>query len=64
MINMEELRHEPNDSITDPETIREIAKSGDNELYDKVKKGFEFCGLYPFEMKKINVLPNKVEKND
>ena len=63
IINLDEIRKLPNDSITDYETIRQIAlytiKYNDNSLNCKVKKEFEFCGLYPYVMKTFNILPDK-----
>jgi hypothetical protein len=40
----------PDGSITDPETIRQIALSGDRSLFIKTKPGFEVFGLYPHVM--------------
>lgn len=55
----------PDNSITDPETIRQIAlyaiKEKDNSLNHKIKKGFEVAGLYPHIMKPlvdINITPS------
>jgi hypothetical protein len=61
MINTDEIKSLPDKSITDPETIRQIAihgiETGDSSLYDKIKSGFEFAGLYPFNIVKINTDP-------
>jgi hypothetical protein len=61
IINADEIRNLPDNSITDPETIRQIAlygiKYNDNSLDHKIKKGFEFCGLYPHVMKTFNIMP-------
>ena len=50
-INPEEIRNLSDGSVTDPETIRQIAlysiKTGDSSLESKIKDGFEFYGLYP-----------------
>ena len=63
-INPEEIRKLPDDSITDVETIRQIAlygiKMNDSSLYPKVKKGFEYAGLYPRVMKPIMIVPNDI----
>lgn len=60
-MNVKEIRKMPNNSITDPDTIREIAKhgieTGDSSLDIKIKRGFEFCGLYPYDIKIINIKP-------
>lgn len=61
-INIEEIKNLPDNSITDPETIRQISlwgiKNNSDELYCKIKKGFEFAGLYPNIMKPYNILNN------
>lgn len=50
-IDPEEIRSMKDGSISDPEMIRQIAlyaiKSGDDTLNDKIKLGYEICGLYP-----------------
>lgn len=53
-INPEKIRQLSNDSITDPETIRQIALLGDRELIDKIKRGYEIYGLYPHVMNKFD----------
>ena len=59
-----ELLMVENGSITDPETIRQIAlytnKYGNNALVDKIKPGFEVCGMYPNVIKSYNIVPDKV----
>jgi len=61
----------PDNSITDPETIRQIAlysiKYNDCSLNNKVKKEFAFAGLYPNVMNIYNISPDKdykINKND
>lgn len=64
-INPDEIRKLPNNSITDVETIRQIALYGiknpndSTDLYDKIKREFEFAGLYPQVMTKFNIDPEK-----
>jgi len=58
-INVDEIRKMKDDSITDPETIRQIALTGDRTLFPKVMKGYEHHGLYPHAMKKIDILPDE-----
>jgi len=58
-INVDEIRKMKDDSITDPETIRQIALTGDRSLFPKVMKGYEHHGLYPHAMKKIDILPDE-----
>lgn len=50
-IDLDEIRKLPDNSITDPETIRQIALSKDKSLFLKVKTGYEVFGLYPEAMK-------------
>lgn len=63
-INPDVIREYEDNSIMDPETIRQIAlyanKTGDVSLLPKIKKGFQYNGLYP-EVMSINniVFPNK-----
>ena len=55
-INPEEIRNLPDGSVTDPETIRQIAlygiKTNDSSLISKITPGLEFCGLYPHVMER------------
>lgn len=60
-ISPTEIRKLPNNSITDPEIIRQIAMLGEKDLFDKVKEEFEFCGLYPFVMNRFDILPDKLK---
>ena len=65
-INIDEIRKLPNGSITDVETIRQIAiygieNPGNNDLYDKVKTGFEYMGLYPHVINKFDIKPEKLK---
>lgn len=46
-IDLDEIRKLPDNSITDPETIRQIVLSKDMNLFSKVKTGYEIYGLYP-----------------
>lgn len=61
-IDPSEISKLPNNSITDAETIRQIAlytnKTGDMSLTDKIRSGFEVAGLYPEVMKVHNILPD------
>lgn len=69
-INIEELLKVEDNSITDYETIRQIGLlsctkndiSKDNRqiLYRKVKKEFQYLGLYPTEMKSFDILPDNL----
>lgn len=60
-INVDDIRKLPDRSITDAETIRQIAlysmKTGDCSLNNKIRKEFEYCGLYPHIMKTFDILP-------
>lgn len=60
-INSDEIINLPDNSIIDCETIRQIAlygiKNNDNSLNNKIKKGYEFCGLYPHVMEIYNIQP-------
>jgi hypothetical protein len=60
-INAAEIRKLPDHSIMDGEIIRQIALLGDSSLFDKVKQGFEVCGLYPFVIKSYNISPDKLK---
>lgn len=57
-----EILSMPDNSITDPETIRQIAlysiKYNTNTLNNKIKKEFEYCGLYPHLIKTYNINPD------
>lgn len=65
-INPKEILLLPDNSITDGETIRQIAlysiKTLDSSLNKKIKKGFEFAGLYPHVMNINNITLNKSYK--
>jgi hypothetical protein len=64
-IDMTQLLKVDDNSITDYETIRQIGllsctsnnvSSEDRiTLYKKVKRGYEFMGLYPYVMKRFNI---------
>ena len=56
-INPNEILAMEDDSITDIETIRQIALLGDTSLFRKVKPGHTYAGLYPHVMKSFNILP-------
>ena len=58
-INIEDIRKLPNGSITNIETIRQIALTNDISLFDKIDDRFMFAGTYPVLMKIHNILPNK-----
>lgn len=55
-INPEEIRNLPDGSVTDPETIRQIAlygiKTNDSSLDCKIRKEFTFAALYPHVMER------------
>lgn len=61
-IDPDKIRVLPDNSVTDVETIRQIAlwaiKENDNSLNCKIKKEFYFAGLYPHVMKVHNILPD------
>lgn len=66
-INIEELLKLPDNSITDSEILRQIGllsypkyniSRGDlDTLYRKVRKGFEYCCLYPEIMTNFDIKP-------
>jgi hypothetical protein len=62
-INLEAVALLPDNSITDPEMIRQIAlhaiQTNDNELLCKIKKEFEYAGLYPNVIKTLDMDPDK-----
>lgn len=57
-INPDEILQYPDGSITDSETIRQIAlwsiKNNSNILNSKISKQMEYAGLYPHVMRKIS----------
>jgi hypothetical protein len=62
-IDIESIRKMPNESITDSETIRQIAlysiqNPEDKELVYKVKTSMAFAGLYPHIQQPINIQPD------
>lgn len=63
MIDSVEIARMPDQSVTDPETIRQIAlhgiETGDSSLNSKVKKGFEVFGLYPHLIKSHDIYPDE-----
>lgn len=67
-INIGELRKVPDNSITDAETIRQIAlysiRENDDSLISKIKKEFEICGLYPHVIKSYNIKPDNQNANN
>ena len=66
-INLEEIAQAPDHSITDAETIRQIALHSlrNNELnfISKIDPRFRVYGLYPERMKAHNILPDNVTVN-
>jgi hypothetical protein len=54
-IDLDEIRKLPPNSITDVETIRQIALSKDKSLFCKVKTGYEVFGLYPEVMNSFEI---------
>jgi len=73
-INVEELLKVDDNSITDYETIRQIgllsctkndvSKEDRKMLYDKVRREFQYCGLYPTVMKSFDIKPEVKFKNE
>tara|TARA_R110000851_G_scaffold179363_1_gene326422 strand:- start:2908 stop:3141 length:234 start_codon:yes stop_codon:yes gene_type:complete len=68
-IDIGKIRNVPNGSIDDGETIRQIAYHGiyysqGENLYDKIDRRFEYCGLYPHIMKAHNIIPEKYRKDE
>jgi len=65
-INPDDIRILPNHSVTDPETIRQIAlwsiRHNDNSLNDKIRPGMEVCGLYPHVIERCD-FPVDVSNN-
>lgn len=59
-----ECKKLPDNSITDSDTIREIAiygiETNDSSLYRKIKNGFEFAGLYPHVQKIHDIRPENM----
>ena len=60
---IEKIRNAPNFSITDAETIRQIAlyhikNPCEHEILDKINPMFQFAGLYPEVMNSFNILPD------
>lgn len=57
-INPDEILQYPDSSVTDSETIRQIAlwgiKNNSNILNSKISKQMEYAGLYPHVMRKIS----------
>jgi len=57
-----DIKNLSDDSITDTELIRKIAihsiQKNTNEFICKIKRGYEVFGLYPMEVKKLNIKPN------
>lgn len=67
-IDLEKIAKMPDNSITDAETIRQLAvhsiQTNDTELLCKIKKEFEYLGLYPHVMKPINMDYTKYTPDD
>jgi len=65
-IDIDAIKASLDNSITDPETIRQIAlysiETGDDEITRKIKNEFAFVGLYPHIMKPFNIMPEKLKK--
>ena len=63
-IDIEEIRQLPNGSVTDGETIRQIAlysiRNNDNSLNNKIDRRFAYAGLYPEVMISFK-LPDKLD---
>lgn len=66
-INIDELLAVEDNSITDYHTIRQIgllsctenkiSKDIREALYKKVKREFQYCGLYPYVIESLTILP-------
>lgn len=58
-INPDEIRLLEDKSISDAETIRQIAlyslKTNDSSLNSKINPLYEYCGLYPHLHKPYNI---------
>ena len=68
-IDVEKIRSLPNGSVTDAETIRQIAmwsirNPNDNDLVYRIKPSLTFVGLYPHIMKPYNIIPEEYKKDD
>jgi len=62
-IDIEEIRKLPNGTVTDAETIRQIAlycmRNNDRDLSCKIDSRFAYAGLYPEVINSYNILPDK-----
>ncbi len=61
-IDIEHIRTLPDHSVTDAETIRQIAlycirNPGNNDLSDKIEPRRAVAGLYPEIIQSYNILP-------
>jgi hypothetical protein len=63
-LDIEKVKAAEDGSITDSETIRQIALSRDKSLFKKINPHFQFAGLYPEIMTSFNIKPDKLNKND
>jgi len=59
-IDVTELLQAEDNSVTDAETIRQIALLGDNRLFSKIKRGYEVAGLYPHIVTSYNIKPEEL----
>jgi hypothetical protein len=66
-IDLDAVRAAEDNSITDSETIRQLAlhsiNTGDTSLLVKIRKEFQFAGLYPHVMKAFDIKPENPEGN-
>ena len=66
-INPDEIRQYPDRSVTDPETIRQIAlwgiQNNSNELDCKISQMMEYAGLYPHVHQPFNIKQEKSLKS-
>ena len=69
---VEMLRHEPSNSVTDVELIRRISLHAiqikDKDLSDllisKIRSEYQVAGLYPHIQKIVNIIPDNIELTD
>lgn len=67
-IDIEKIKNVDDGSISDPETIRQIAYHGiyiskDENFYNKINPKFTHCGLYP-HMHYFGKVPEKYIKDE
>lgn len=64
-MSIDEIKQQPNNSITDADSIRKIAiysiDEDDSSLFCKIKTGYDFLGLYPNDVKLLNIKPDVIK---